>query len=280
MATSNRIERMFAKTEDDFVSGLSGRGKKNANHAKEIRNEIELTRKAMAAFLERKLPLVSTEDDWKRTCVREALVQFQANHETVSLPEHDDLSYYDIRSLSIILQYNLDSLSFERGESMSSREIRRIIFIRNDYEHLDSRLNHRLWKNDIEAIRVFRSKMQTDRDIETESYTIDKLPQMEKEARIYADELDAIQREIQALVEGMTGLGGQVKIHAKNDIEQFDELERQRGRDAAHDSHIKENTADIEWLTKRDRIQRGWIIGLIGISGASLLVALASLLKR
>lgn len=273
---------MHGSTRDDTLSDesfqmeleeLNGAGKKNAKHSEEVHDEIELTRSTMAAFLGRELPKIAG-DDWMKECVEAAFKSYASANPFAIMPSHGSICNYDLRSLTVIMEYNLSLLHFERDEKVQAREIREVVRIRNLYEHRDRQLNSRNWRSDVQTLQVFRSKMKTDREIESEQFELKQLAQMEADTSRYLDNLDQLQRQVDAISHSVLDIGQSLHEHAKNDIQQFDELDRQRIRDKQHDEAIDENERDIEWLTTRDRIQHYAIIGalVLGLVNIGLLV--------
>lgn len=279
MPDVTKSDMLFDESFQMELDELNGSGKKNAKHSEEIHDEVELTRLAMAAFLSKELPRIGG-NEWMKTCVEAAFAAYANNNPFAIAPSHGSISDYDLRSLSVIMEYNLDTLSFERNEVVRARDVREIVRIRNLYEHRDRQLNSRRWQNDVQALQVFRAKMKTDRELEDEAYELSQLTQMEVETGLYLDNLDSIQRQVEAISHSILDLGQSVHEHSENDVEQFEELKRQRDRDAIHDRAINDNTGDIRWLTERDRIQKIAIIGSIGIGVLNLGLIFGALKDR
>ena len=81
----SRLERRFDRAEAMSEDQLTGAGKKNAKHAEDVHNELELTRAVIAAFLDKRLPEMRP-DDWEDACIEAALNDFAAVNASILLP--------------------------------------------------------------------------------------------------------------------------------------------------------------------------------------------------
>lgn len=268
----SRAERRFEQAESFVDGSLNSRGKKNAKHADEIRREVELTRQAAARFLLRRLPEIDP-DGWEDNLVRKQLEIYQSYNPQVKIPTHADVANFDLRGILALIEQNLDLLEFERGETVTFKETKRIGVIRNNYVHFRSGLNHCDWERDIETLKVFRSKMQSDRDIEEETYSLDDLPEMQRDTESYIDRLEVVQKQIDSVFYSVMSLEGRVTDIDQTDTEQTTELERQRGEDFIH-------TTAITRLVNRDQTQRKWIIGLVALGTINLAATVVAILKK
>lgn len=275
--------RALVDYEDD---GLTSRGRKNAQHAEDIHVEVENTRVVMATFLIAQL-ISAHPNDWQQECVEAAFASCECEEFRSLLPDHYDIANYDVRSLAVVMQYNLPMLVFERGATVTPGEVKAFVTTRNIYEHRDPRLNYRRWRNDIEMLRSFRAKMQSENDLAAESYTAESLPQMQEDAAAYLARLETLQHQIEAVTNTLIGLdkrlqdnvqadeaqSAELSRQQEADKEQFAELDRQRDTDKEHDRLIS-------LLSERDARQHKEIISLIFISTLSLGASLVSLLRR
>jgi hypothetical protein len=119
-------------------------------------------------------------------------------------------------------------LTLERGTKITIKEISSIIKMRNEYEHNEPNLNYRSWKGDLNTVESFRSKFQSEVELDEERYAIGDLPQMQIDATDYEESLQAIQQQMDAYLETIYSLEQQLKLQRQNDREQFAELERGR----------------------------------------------------
>lgn len=274
-----RASRSFRRLRDYEDDELDAVGRKNAKHSEEMHDEVASTLEVMARFLAEQLQ-ISHPDDWQEACIEAAFTAYQSEDYRALLPSHYDIANYDFRALAVVMEYNLPLLTFERGTKVTPGEIHALIAIRNDYEHRGIRLNYRRWRNDLETIRTFRSKMQTDEEIAEESYSVEDLPKMEEDSALYLAKLDNLQHQIEAVTNTILGLDKRLGDNAQVDERQFAELRRQREADELHDRSIGENAERITLLTERDAIQRKEIIGLLCVSVMSLGISLVALLKK
>ncbi len=307
-ATDNndRAEKLFEEAEQAALDELNPSGKKNAKHAEDIHDEIVQTEKALGAFLAKQLPLIDTE--WKETCVTAALMQHARHSLGYVRTKHHDLENYDLRSLTVVLAYNLDNLTFERNATITPQEVHSVVKIRNAYEHKNSDLNIRNWKKDVETIQVFRSKFQTATEIDAELYSIEELPQMQTDSADYAEALQKIQKQIDSYTEVIFGLERQMEhqiatgnLHyqelEKNkamDVAQDVELERQRRVDSEqdilldyqarideeHTSALKRNSKLIEKLLSHNSKRAVRVGAAVALSLVAVAVSVAAFMKR
>ena len=269
--------------EDD---GLTAKGRKNARHAEDIHAEVASTREVMAAFLARQLAAAHPED-WQEVCVKAAFDACGGQEFRPFLADHYDIANFDIRSLVVLMEYNLPLLTFEHGATVTADEIRAFATIRNLYEHRDPRLNYRRWMSDLETIQTFRAKMQTDDEMSEESYTTEELPQMEQDTAAYLSKLDALQHQLEAVTNTVLGLDKRLDDNTQEDIEQSAELNRQKEADREQLAELhRQQQADeehdrlLDLLKERDVRQHKEILGLLGVSALSLSVSLAALLRK
>ena len=257
--TSKRMDRKFEEAETALDGGLSKVGKRNARNAERIHDEIEATTEVIRAFLKRQLPALS--------------IYYRA-------PEHSDIEDYDFRNLALVLQHCLPQLTFERGSALSAGEIRNIVNIRNAYEHRGRDLNTRDWQRDVESIKVFRAKLQTDQELAAEEYDENELATMEADVANYLRILEDLQRRMEGVGEEMLGLAELSRKSAANDARQDEELERQQERDKLHEAYIERNMRNISGLKQRDKLHDRLLAGVAGVSVASLAVSIFTLLRK
>lgn len=226
---------------DDFDEddGLSAMGRKNARHAEELHDEVVRTCETIVRFLTDQFA-ATHPDDWREACVTAAFDMCHDRDFYAFLPRHYDLTSYDTRALAIVLEYNLPILEFRRGARVSPGEIHAFVHNRNLYEHRSLQLNGCRWRSDLESVRFFRSKMQTDEEIAEEAYSVDDLPQMEEDSAQYLARLDSLQHQIEAITNTVLGMGDRLAYNAKVDEDQFAELDRQHDTDEEHDRSIGE----------------------------------------
>ena len=276
---NKRMDRKFEEAEAALDGGLSKVGKRNARNAERIHDEIEATTEVMRAFLKRQLPALDPEH-WRENYVQPAVEEQAATSIYYRAPEHSDIEDYDFRNLALVLQHCLPQLTFERGSALSAGEIRNIVNIRNAYEHRGRDLNTRDWQRDVESIKVFRAKLQTDQELAAEEYDENELATMEADVANYLRILEDLQRRMEGVGEEMLGLAELSRKSAANDARQDEELERQQERDKLHEAYIERNMRNISGLKQRDKLHDRLLAGVAGVSVASLAVSVFTLLRK
>lgn len=276
---SDRMNRKFEEAENALDEGLSKVGKRNARNAERVHDEIDATCAVMRAFLKRQLESIDP-DGWRENYVQPAIEEQAARSLYYRAPHHSNIEDYDFANLAVVLQYCLPNLTFERESEITPSEVRNIVRIRNAYEHRNRELNSRDWHRDVEAIQVFRSKLQTDQELAAEQYDERELAQMEANVSNYLRILEDLQRKMDSIGEEMLGIEERTQESAANDARQFAELERQSERDKLHEHYIERNMRNISGLKQRDILHDRLLAGIAGVSLASLAVSVFSLFKK
>lgn len=238
--TMSRSDYRFQQAEQGLDTGLNKTGKKNAKHREEILHELEATSEAVQAFLQRRFEELDP-DDWVENYVAAAIREEYENKPNFMVPTHYNLADYDLLKTLAVLSRNLDSLVFERDAKVTGKDIAIMKFIRTAYVHLETSLNTRDWRRDVNLIRVFRSKFQTDVEIEREEYGASDIPQMSADATRYEEELAALKKKLDEYSDMLVELGDSAARHAQADKAQDAELERQAKIDAGHDEKDAEH---------------------------------------
>lgn len=240
MTELTREDRRFLENEGDPSEGLNGTGKRNAKHRREILEEIERTNETVKAYLERHLKLADPQH-WVEQFVDPALADRLLEDAGFIAPMHRALKDFDFRSTLTVLQYNLKqgTLVFERGQ-VTPHMVNAVRRIRNDYEHYNTSLNTREYREDINTIRVFRSRFQSDADIAEEEYEATDLEGMSASADEYDRRLSLLQQRLDDYALQLMRLDEQASDRARTDERQDRELQKQAEADERQDSELDE----------------------------------------
>lgn len=240
MTELTREDRRFLENEGDPAEGLNGTGKRNAKHRREILEEIERTNEVLKGYLERHLRLADPQR-WVERFVDPAFEDRLLEDAGFIAPAHRALEDFDFRSTLTVLQYNLKqgTLLFERGK-VTVHMVNTVRRIRNDYEHYNTSLNTREYREDINTIRVFRSRFQSDADIDEEEYAAKDLESMSESAEEYDRRLSLLQRRLDDYALQLMRLDEQAVDRARSDERQDRELQKQAKADERQDSELDE----------------------------------------